>query len=153
MVDILEACSKILSELNIPNEATKHKNIRNILINFFTEIFYHKDIILFKYVFYIKIMLCSELAFNENEKSLKRRAGTMSKWHSADDELTRCQVGGEGKSVQALRPPLKTQCRSGGIGRRVRFRCVWWQHLEGSSPFFDIFYIGFLLWQLLIYLK
>ena len=100
MVDILEACSKILSELNIPNEATKHKNIRNILINFFTEIFYHKDIILFKYVFYIKIILCSELAFNENEKSLKRRAGTMSKWHSADDKLTRCQVGGEGKSVK-----------------------------------------------------
>ena len=115
MVDILEACSKILSELNIPNEATKHKNIRNILINFFTEIFYHKDIILFKYVFYIKIMLCFELAFNENEKSLKRRAGTMSKWHSAGDELTRCQVGGEGKSVQALRPPLKTQCRSGTL--------------------------------------
>ena len=26
--------------------------------------------------------------------------------------------------------------RSGGIGRRARFRSVWWQHHEGSSPFF-----------------
>ena len=32
--------------------------------------------------------------------------------------------------------PSPAVSRSGGIGRRARFRSVWWQHHEGSSPFF-----------------
>ena len=41
---------------------------------------------------------------------------------------------------KAYAKPGKRFSRSGGIGRRARFRSVWWQHLVGSTP---IFCMGF----------
>ena len=37
---------------------------------------------------------------------------------------------------KAYAKPGKRFSRSGGIGRRARFRSVWWQYLVGSTPIF-----------------